>query len=264
MKNSVLIFLFFILKISLAANPTSYSISSKLDAVESIYTQPLVKLIQAWPPVGLNQLEKENDPVKIICFGTPQNDLYIGAEQLMIIDADMSEVEKILDDFSHYKDLFDGLINVEVKNPDKNRFNVILEQEVPIPFVSNEKNEMVYLVDKSQSNRKIYRYQLKSSNHLKYNDGAIVIESLSKGKTLYVEFDFWDAEWGIAKSFAPERIWKDSLEGLYQSDMAVKLRAENKGWDYKRIKEMSKDLAKSPDLLPKIKNKKEFYFLKSK
>ena len=71
----------------------------------------------------------------------------------------------------------------------------------------------------------------------------IVLDAISTHLTRYVEFDFWDAHWGIAKTFGAKKIWQNSLQGLVQSDLAIKLRAENKDWDEKKVLSESKNQA---------------------
>jgi hypothetical protein len=51
-------------------------------------------------------------------------------------------------------------------------------------------------------------------------------------------------------------LWKESLEDIYQSDLALKLRAENADWTAKRVLEESeahaKVLLKRADDCPKV------------
>ena len=260
----IYIFLFLYSLALYAASP--FPLDTPLNGIESIYTRPILRLIQNWPkngpPMELEEISKNDSAsVKIQCFDTPGNDLYIGVGQVMKISASLSRVEAVLDDFHTYSEIFDGLLRAEAKEIDRNRFLTFLEQSVDIPFVSNEKNEVLYITDFSSSKRKIYRYQLKKSNHLKFNDGVIVIEETQPGQTLYVEYDFWDADWGIAKTFASGKIWKDSIAGLYQSDLAIKLKAEHPDWINKKILEESTKQSKLISFEDKLKNKKIFYYL---
>ena len=61
-----------------------------------------------------------------------------------------------------------------------------------------------------------YRYGLKESNHLRRDDGVIVLESLDAGRTLYTEYDFFDADWGVAK------IWVTIKSGGIASKASIK------------------------------------------
>jgi hypothetical protein len=117
---------------------------------------------------------------------------------------------------------------------------------------------MVYLTDLQKPDRKIYRYKLRQEGKIKLSDGIIVIEAEKTGGTRYTEYDFWDANWGPVKTFAPGRIWKDSVEGIYLSDIAIKLKAEHPDWSYKRIAEESKGLMEKFPYEPELKRRKKF------
>ena len=235
-----------------------YPIDSPLGGPQSIYSKPLLKVLKSWPPKNLPELEKTAGEVKIQAFDTPDNDTYIGLEQFMIVKAPLSKVEAVLDDLENYPKIFEGLLKLTVSDRDKNRFLTHWEQNVPIPFIANEKSEMAYLVDKSRPDRKVYRYSLKSGNYQKFDDGMIVIEANGKKETRYTEFDFFDADWGIAKSFGSLKIWKDSVEGLYQSDLAVKFRSEHPEWSFKQVLDKSKDQAGDAPIKERLKVKTVF------
>ncbi|MGK5089164.1 hypothetical protein WDW86_16560 [Bdellovibrionota bacterium FG-2] len=177
---------------------------------------------------------------------TPNNEFYIGLQQRMWVNAPLERVEAILDDVKGYQEIFPDLDDVHVVSRTNNMFVTFWEQHVPVFFIPNVKFEMNYIVNKPSTDRKIYRYQLRKGQHLKKNNGAIIIErdksSDSKDKTRYTEFDFYDADWGPLKTLAPGRIWKESIGGIFVSDLAVKLKAENPSWPNQKVKEESKKL----------------------
>src|SRR5205814_554174 len=110
----------------------------------------------------------------------------------------------------------------------------------------NVKYEVVYLLDKPQADRKIYRYKLQKENSaIKTSDGVIVIEALDKNKVRFIEYDFVDAYWGIVKTMAPSRIWKDSVESFFLSDIAIKLKAENPTWTNEKTVDEAKEALKT-------------------
>ena len=90
------------------------------------------------------------------------------------------------------------------------------------------------------------------------SDGIIGIDARPDGSTRYIEYDFWDAEWGLAKTLAPGRIWKDSIKGVYLSDMAVELKAEHMDWSEARAKEEAEKLAQGVDFEAVIQDKRPF------
>ncbi|MGK5085359.1 SRPBCC family protein [Bdellovibrionota bacterium FG-1] len=218
-----------------------YGIDFKLEGPESSYTAALLKLLQSWPPKDIQYGGVNPNPVRMAAIETLGNKYYIGLEQVMFVDAPMEKVGGVLDDMDHYKDLFPDYDDVHVSARDGNRLVVFWEQHIPVFFIKNVKYEVWYLIDDSRPDRKVYRYKLKDGRgHIRSNDGVIVLEKDGAARTRYTEYDFFDADWGPLKAFAPSRIWKDSVEGLYLSDMAIKLKAENPTWSYDKIREESK------------------------
>lgn len=208
------------------------------DGIPSQYSAPLARALPFLHPSGA-PWAMESPAVRLECYDTPGNRFFIGARQELRVHAKLQAVREVLDDFAHYPELFDGLVKAEVREKAGNRFVVVSEQDVPIPLVPNERNEVIYWVDESPS-RVTYLYQLRKSNHLTANDGAIILEALSPSETAYLELDFWDADWGIAKTFAPDKIWRDNISGLVQADLAVKLKAEHPDWANPHVFDESK------------------------
>ena len=232
-------------------NTKDRSVTEKLSESTSPYTNYIIDLIQNWSSRRLHLTDSpDSNPVLLQCITTDENQYYIGLAQQMQIEAPLSEVEKVLDNFSDYNKLFPSFSKVEVIAKDHNLLTTYWEQTIPIFFISNISYQLFYIMDKHQQNRKIYRYQLKESKTLKANDGFIILEGLPSGegkkaRTQYYELDFYDAEWGALKTFAPGRIWKDSVEGIYLSDLAIKLRSENPTWSYQKVEEEAKKILNS-------------------
>ena len=192
--------------------------------------------------------------VQLICYETEGNPFYIGAKQQMTVEADLKTVASTVDEFTKYTGIFKGLILAEPVRADGNLVLTRWEEHIPVPFVPNERNETWYLVAQPSSNLKIYRYSLAKSNHLNKSDGFIMLKAQGT-RTLFTEYDFFDADWGIAKALGVDHAWKESLEGLYQSDMALKLRAEHPDWSSKRVLEESTYAAEKAPLEQVIKYK---------
>jgi hypothetical protein len=244
------IFFFFLTLSAQAAE--KHGLTEKLPGIESVPSTYLIELLKDWPKKDPFKPSPAPSPgLQIVCLETPGNSLYFGAEQVMQVRAPLSRVAQIIDDFSEYPALFDGLLS-----QNGNLLVVASEQHIPIPFVPNEKSEMYYLVNEPSSSRRVYRYQLKSSNHMKANDGLIILEKKSDSLTSYTEFDFWDADWGVAKALGAEKIWKDNLEGLYQSDLAILLRAEHLDWNDEKVMNESKALLKTMPITEDYRSRK--------
>lgn len=225
-----------------------YPLTTPLSGPQSLYTRKVLDLLLKWPETKkhLIQPEKPNG-LAIRCLKTPENDLYIGLEQVMHVSASLERVEAVLDDVNNYARLFFGFKDVRIVSRDDNRWTISWEQEVPFFFVPNVKYDTFYLVDSSQPGRKFYRYKLKESGQLKFSDGAIIVETESNGGTLFAEFDYFEADWGILKVLGVKKIWRESIESIVLSDFAIKLKAEHPDWDYERVKDASKK-AVSTDL----------------
>ncbi len=240
--------------------PEKYPASEALGSVPSPYREKVLTLVATWPKKSTFNRKTlppaDGADIETQCYETPKNPTYIGVGQRMVVAVPYERMVEIVDDFPAYVGLFEGLVRVTAKEWDGNRTVTEWEEEIPFPFVPNEHNQMIHLISSPRPGLKIYRYGLKRSDNMVKNDGAIVLERGDKGQTLYSEFDFFDANWGIAKSFGVERVWKDSLEGLFQSDLALKLRAENPSWTTTKVRAESlaraKALMKRKDYCPRV------------
>jgi hypothetical protein len=249
--------LLFLLTVPVQASD-KFPIDGPIGGVESPYTSRILQLLKTWPPKRLDELASRPEAIKIQCYETPGRDNYVGAAQLATVEAPIERVEAVLDDFPGYARIFDELKTLEVRERDGNRVLTFWEQRVPFPLVPNVKNEIWYLVGKDDKAKKIYRYQLKKSNNLTLDDGMIVLEPAGPGRTRYFEIDFWDVDiGGLAKLVAGGRVWKDSIRGLFQSDLALKLKAEHADWKDERVFEESKRAAEQAPVDKLIEGKKK-------
>lgn len=253
---------------SFAGLKEKFSILSDIGSVPSPYRDKLKSLIATWPKsvsFQKNQPAKVGEAdIEIQCYETLNNPTYIGVAQRMVVAAPFERVVSVVDDYGKYVGIFEGLKKVNSISVDENRVVTAWEEEIPFPLVPNEHNQMIHLVSNPHAGLKIYRYGLKESNHLTRNDGFIVLEAGRFGETVYTEFDFFDADWGIAKSFGVDRLWKGCLEGLYQSDFALKLRAEHGNWSAERVLETSNNFAKALSKQLGVCSKREFPIMDSK
>lgn len=175
-----------------------------------------------------------SSPVALRCVATPGQPKYVGIVQRMEIDAPVEEVDRILADLSHYRDLFPDLVDAhEVPGSrDGNRYRTAWEQRVPVFFLPNTRYELTYLEARGPDGRVAYRYRLARRGELTHSDGAVVLEPAGPGRTRFTEYDFFDARWGLI----PESmVWRESVGGAFASDLAVKLRAEHRDWSYARV-----------------------------
>ena len=214
------------------------------------------QLIKTWPP-KMALIPGSND-ISIAALTREDNPLYIGVDQSLRIAAPLARVEAVLDQFESYKDLFEGFQEIKVLGREENRILTAWEQIIPILFVSNVRYSMTYTLDKSNPNFKFYSYSLVKSDDLKSSDGLIGIEKIDDQNTSYREFDFWDAHWGIAKHFAPTKIWNDSVEGVVLSDLSVKIRAEHPEFSFAEVHRLAHLSFNQKMIEQAIKDRKPF------
>lgn len=226
-----------------------YDLDSKVEGITSVYSEPLRALLKNWKVKKKNLVYptlQQDQVVNLRCLTTPGNETYIGLEQTMLINASLDKVKSVLDDFDHYKNLFYGFDDVRVLKREQNKYTILWEQH--IPFLPNIKYEMTYLMNWLEAGTSYYYlYKLKDAYSIKYSDGFILLEQAPNRKTYYTEFDFFDANWGLL-SASKKRIWQESVEGIYLSDVAIKLKAEQPNLTYADILKLAKAKLKNIDL----------------
>ena len=218
-------------------------------AVSSAYAATLDRLIRA-PFADLWALSpggEDESRLRVVCFRSPQSESAVGAAQRMVLPVSIGRVREVLGRFDEYERIFRGYKHIRMIERRGPRWLSYWEQRIPIPLVSNVKYRMLYEVGPDGASPLFYRYRMSWSNTLKYSDGLIRIEADPKNKerTRYLELDFWDANLGIAGVIAPAKVVQESVEGIYQSDLAIRLRAENPDWPAERV--LSESVKRIPD-----------------
>lgn len=250
----------FLLSATLLAGPAPITV--RLGGPESAYTPLLVKLLEQWPPRTIDFNKIDPAKVQVRCLETPGKEFFIGIEQAMLVRGELARVERFLEDVDHYKDYFTEFDDIHAVSREENLMTVFWEHNVPFPLVPNTKYETYYVIERSRPERRVYRYKLKeATKDMHTADGIIVIERAGPQLTRYVEYDFWDGEYGIAKTLAPKRIWRDSVEETYLSDAAIKVKAEHPDWPAKQVVKEAKKLMDDKDIDSCLANKTKFFLL---
>jgi carbon monoxide dehydrogenase subunit G len=192
------------------------------------------------------------------CYTQAKNDLYMGIEQRLHIQAPVSAVTKVLDQIEEYVDLFPGYKKIELENKTGNRFTIFFEQKVPVLFVPNIKYEMLYEKDDSQPDDVVYRYHLKEPGKIKASDGMIRVLKTAKNETDYIEYDFFDAEWGLGSILGKSKLWSEVVQGFWWSDLALKLKAEKPELKPKEVRDQAEKQV-SDDLVDACIQKKTMW-----
>lgn len=216
-----------LLALLLAAAP--YPLDGRLPGVETPSSAWVRAAVKAWTPA------KPPAALTLQCWTVPGAPSVIAVRQTMPIAAPIEQVAAIVEDFAHYVDLYPDLAATErVKgSDDQNRFVLFTEQQIPV--FPNVKVFNTWQVDRPAPGRVVYRYQLKEkTTGLNGNDGFVVLESTGPASTAFTEVDFIDTDPG---PIPESTVWRLTLEGIYRSDLALKLKAEHPGWSYAQIQQ---------------------------
>ncbi|MBX7231623.1 MAG: hypothetical protein K1X29_06010 [Bdellovibrionales bacterium] len=232
-----------------------------LGGVKSEYSEPLKKILLKWihqPEVEKPSPTKGSNAIEITCWSHAKDSLYIGVEQRMVIQAPLAEVSAILQDFNNYKKLFEDFADVHEVSREGKKIITYWEQKIPIPFVPNIKYNMIYFIQEISPDSTYFLYQLLKSGKITFSDGFIFLKKITENKVLYIEYDFFNAQWGSAKIFGVKKLWQDAVKSLALSDLAIKVKAENKDLDSKNVLKKSKSLLNNKQMEECFANKKEF------
>jgi hypothetical protein len=191
------------------------------------------ELQASWP--ALDQPGPEEPGLVLTCLTTPGEPRYVGVRQEMVIQAGLAEVAAILDDVPGYATLYPDCVSVTVVPGSRGGGSYLTawERRVPLFFVANTRFTLRYDVDRSRPGRIVYRYRLEEPGRITESDGLVVLEALPDGATRFVEYDFFEAGWG---PLPISMVWTESLSGVFHSDTATRLKAEQPGWSSRQIK----------------------------
>ncbi len=241
----------------------THPIGESLAVIHSPYTDLVKKLAVEWESkTAFVDLFRDGSSVssptvQITGYLTPAKPFYVGVLQNVIIEAPFARVRAVVDNFPGYLGIFDGLIQAKLVSEDGNLFLTEWEEHIGVPFVPNERNQVTYLISDLRSGDRIYRYGITRSNHLKASDGIIAVEKLSLNRTRYTELDFIEPDLGAAKILGSDSIWRECIEGLLQSDLALKLAAEHPDWSAREVLEKSKSLLKLQPIDPLLRSRRD-------
>jgi hypothetical protein len=233
-----------ILAMSIRLLAADFPVETTLPGPTGLYRNAMIQLIKTWPgenPAKEPDYDKE-PPVVLSQIKTEGKEYYIGIEQKMLINAPLEQVETVVDAIDEYHNMYTTLKDSKILSKEKNEWTVHYEQKIPVFFVPNVKFTMAYITDKTNKDRKAYRYQYSEGQSLLFDDGIVMLER-SGGKTKFTKYDFYEPDLGIAKIFSGNKVWKQSFEDMFQADYALKLKAENPGWDYSKVKDTSSKAA---------------------
>lgn len=205
------------------------------EASASYYSPKVCKFLKKWPPPEIPRTGEFPKIVWMQAIRLPDQPTYIGVEKQFVINAPMSRVVELIENFEDYVNLFEDLKTSKILSKDGNKVTTYFERYSPVFFVPNIKYRQVYIIDRSTPNRVVFRYQLIEGNSVSHSDGIVVVEG-EGDKTRLTGFDFYDANWGLVGALANGKIWKESVVGAFKGDLALKNRAEHPDWKLDQIK----------------------------
>lgn len=220
---------------------------------KSQFTEALIEALKVWPkPREFCKAEDGPFQTHTVGIRNPERDYSIGFKKCMIIDAPVAKAAAVIDDFANYQKLFPGFKTVIQMSQTQEETVLEWEKEIPFFLASNIKYQMAYFSNEPQSGRKFYRYQFRKGDRLKYSDGIEVFETLPNGKTLFTNYEFYDADYGIGlfgiNAVSAQTVWKESLEGSYRSILSIRFKAEHPQWSYEKVKSEAEVILKKIDL----------------
>ena len=253
MKLSILLLL---ASLSMGNDSPVYTI--KPTNTKSMYTQKLIDVVKNWTAGSADFCKASSLPHQIYIQGikTPGREYYVGFRKCMIVKAPLEKIMAAHDDIENYQKLYPGFKEVKVVSKTAQESVLEWEKEIPVFFVPNIKYEIYYASDKSNPERTVYRYQFKKGERLKFNDGIEVLEKKPDGTVAYSNYEFYEADYGVAlgiQAASVEQVWKESAEGGYRSNFALRFKSENPSWSFEKV---NKEAEK---LLEQVKERKIEY-----
>jgi len=212
--------------------------TGSLDAPSGIAT-PHSGLIAHWVKKLPEAAKPSRDGLSLRCFETIQHSEVIGIAHGLVVRANAARLTSVIDDYDHYKDLFEDTIQVSVRRI-PNGLLESWEQTAPVIFLPHTRYTINTFIRDEMPQRKIWHSRLVSSNQLLGNDVFVAVYPLEGERSYYWEVDFISAKWGLASSIAMSSIWSGAASDVVLADIAIKLRAENPAWTYSQVRESAK------------------------
>lgn len=241
------LFLFVTIQSARAEVSSPFPVTSKMDGTRSLYTPQMEQLMESWPK-GRDFCHAQTLPLEVQTIGvrTPDRPYYVGFKKCMVIHAPLKQVVAVKDDVPHYLDLFPGFRTIKKISEDQNRMTLQWERDIGVFFVPNIVYRVNYVREVSDT-RAVYRWQFLDGDRILFSDGVEVLESLTPTTTLFSNYEFFEADYGIGlfglKAMSSDGVWDESRKGSYRSIFAIRFKAEHPDWDYERVRQESEALA---------------------
>lgn len=222
--------------------PAPYALSELNPAAKpSFYSQRILKFLDAWPPPTLTLRDTDRD-IYTRAIKTPEHPKIIGLVKHFNIQAPMESVAAATEHFEDYPKIWEGCLGVQVLSRDRNRVVTDWTRKRPAFFMPKLHYRLLYVIDRSRTDRIVYRQQLmdsKDSNALNTSDGLVVLEKRGEKRTRLSIVNFFDPDAGPFRGLVEGVIWRKTVQNSFKDDVAFRAHVEHPDWDLDRITDES-------------------------
>ena len=170
--------------------------------------------------------EISENSVSIQFVKVGENPWHFGILQKFRVKAPLQRLVQALDDTDSYVGIIQDLIKIEKRAVrSQNDFILFTETEIPVPFVSNDKTSMHYLVERKEK-FSIYRFRLAEGNHLHQYEGLAIAAAEGSNASTYWELDVYEPGFGLNRALPVKKFWIQNAVSSAQACWAFKLKAE--------------------------------------
>lgn len=222
-----------------------------LAGLDSIYSQKVYKLFQN--NIVINNIHLTN-LINVQCLVTASDQYYFAAKQELFINANANKIASVIEDFTHYSNLFDNIQQAKIVYADADLTTVFYDEKLPF-FLPNIKHHLNHYIEDKLPMEKDYLHKLKDGDVVQFSDGFSKVRQISQNKCYILEYDFIKPELGILENFPLSMLWEKFVNGIILQDLLIKYRTENPTWDYEKIKSESENKLKTIDVEQIIKSK---------
>lgn len=198
------------------------------------YTSRILKFLDHWPPPTLTITDTDRT-IYTRAIRTPDHPRIVGTIKHFNIQAPIERVAQVTEDFENYPKIWEGLKSVKIESRDRNRVVTAWVRGAPAFFMPKLHYRLVYVIDRSQPGRIVYRQQLIDGNALSSSDGVVVLEKRGDNLTRLSIVTFFDPDAGPFRALVDGVIWNRSIENSFKDDTAFRAHIEHPDWDKDRL-----------------------------
>lgn len=220
--------------------PSPYRLTDATPGVKrSYYQSRILKFLDHWPPPTLTITDNDRE-IYTRAIRTPGHPKIIGMVKHFNVRAPIEHLARVTERFEEYPSIWNEVVRVSVKWRDRNRTGTEWTRKAPTFFMPQIHYQLLYISDRTQPGRIVYRQQLlDGGNALESCDALVVFEARGEKLTRVSVANFFNPDAGPFRSIVEPVIWKKSYENSFKDDFAFRARAENSDWSLKQITEQA-------------------------